>query len=147
MQPGAALVRIFAMLALAIVMAAAVSLERPGFAAERSADSRRQIVLQWRIDGTTDISEHEVWALEDRLEADAAGLYEVDSHDLGSGVANIFLYATDAEAAIVKVIAIYRSGQLRPDMRIGVQQYNEAAKSWEYLPVFPRGLHRFELIY
>ena len=146
-QPEEAMRRVLDIVGLLIATAVLGLSPLRGLAAEAPADSRTQIVVQWPIDTTTDISQHELWALEDRLESEAEGLYEVDSHDLGSGTANIFLYASELEPAVLKVIAIYRSGRLRPGMRIGVQHYDDTAKGWEYLPVFPRGLHRFELIY
>jgi hypothetical protein len=135
-------------LAIAIAIVSGVLLPQRGGAAETPAtDQRTQIVVQWPIDATTDISLHEVWALEDRLEAESEGLYDVDGDDFGTGAANVFLYADDPEAAVRKVVSIYQMGQLRPGMRIGVREYREDTKRWDYRPVFPRGLHRFDLIY
>ena len=109
---------------------------------------RTQIVLQWLIEDANDISLDQVWTIEDTLEAESEGLFDVDGHDLGSGTANVFLYARDAEAAVGKVLRLYFAGRLRPGMRVGVAEYKDASrKDWDYRPVFPRGLHRFELIY
>jgi hypothetical protein len=107
-----------------------------------------QIVLQWLTDEQNDISLDQVWAIEDTPEAEAEGLFDVDGHDLGSGTANVFLYARDPQAAVGKVMRLYFARRLRPGMRVGVAEYKDASrKDWDYRPVFPRGLHRFDLIY
>lgn len=142
--------RAIAVLGLAIaiaVLSGALPLQRGDAAETPTTDKRTQIVVQWLIDATTDISLHEVWSLEDRLEAESDGLYDVDGHDFGAGTANVFLYADDPEAAVGKVIRIYQAGNLRPGMRIGIQEYRDATRNWDYRPVFPLGLHRFDLIY
>jgi hypothetical protein len=138
--------RSVAVLGMAMALAT-LPFQRAHGAETQAADKRTQIVLQWVIDAATDISQHEVWSLEDRLEAESEGLYDVDSHDFGTGIVNVFLYAGNPDAAIGKVIRIYLAGQLRPGMRIGVQDYDQATRRWEYRPVYPRGLHRFDLVY
>jgi hypothetical protein len=127
-------------LAIAAISAILLQIAMPVLAGAGEGP-QTQIVLQWLTDESKDISLDQVWAIEDTLEAESEGLFEVDGHDLGSGTANVFLYARDADAVVGKVLRLYLAGRLRPGMRVGVRQNDS------YLPVYPRGLHRFDLIY
>ena len=132
----------------AVALAILFQIAAPAMRAVAGETPQTQIVLQWLTDEQNDISLDQIWAIEDTLKAEAAGLFDVDGHDTGSGTANIFLYAQDPQAAVGKVIRLYFAGRLRPGMRVGVAEYKDAArKDWDYRPVFPRGLHRFDLIY
>jgi hypothetical protein len=111
-------------------------------------EPRTQIVVQWMIDATGDISLGQVWTLEDTLEAESDGRFEVDGHDFGSGTANVFLFSTDPDRAVERIVQIFQSGLLRPGMRIGVAQYtNPERTDWTYRPTYPPGLDRFDITY
>jgi hypothetical protein len=84
--------------------------------------------------------------LESRLERNAGGDYLVDGHDFGSGTANVFLYASDPDGAVRRVIELHDQGRLRSGMRIGVaENYNADRTDWTYRPAFPPGLETFNL--
>jgi hypothetical protein len=132
----------------AVALAILFQITAPAMRAAAGETPQTQIVLQWITDEQNDISLDQVWAIEDTLEGEAEGLFDVDGHDVGSGTTNVFLYARDPQAAVGKVIRLYFAGRLRPGMRVGVAEYKDVSrKDWDYRPVFPRGLHRFDLIY
>lgn len=138
----------YAFAVAAVASAILFQLAAPSMNVIAGEAAQTQIVLQWLTDEQNDISLDQVWAIEDTLEAESDGLFDVDGHDVGSGTVNVFLYARDPEATVGKVRRLYFAGRLRPGMRIGVAEYKDAArKDWDYRPVFPRGLHRFDLIY
>jgi hypothetical protein len=87
-------------------------------------DPRRatQIIVQWP---DADVGLWRLWMLERRLEQNAGGDYRVDGHDIGAGTANIFLYASDPDSAVQRVIELHDQGRLQSGMRIGVaENYN-----------------------
>jgi hypothetical protein len=103
-----------------------------------------QIVLQWP---QAEVGLWRLWWLEHRLERGAGGEYRVDGHDIGSGTSNIFLYASDPDRAVRRIIDLYDPGRLRQGMRIGVaENYNANRTNWTYRPAFPPGLESFDLM-
>lgn len=60
-----------------------------------------QIVLQW---DEARFSVAEIHQVEDELERGAAGLFEVDGHDIGSGTANIFIYSRTPDNAVERLL-------------------------------------------
>lgn len=90
----------------------------------------------------------DIWWLESRLESQSRGLYIVDGHDIGSGTFNVFLFATDPEPAIRRVIELFEENLLRPNMRVGVaDNYSADRRNWEYRLAFPPGGGDFKLMY
>ena len=114
---------------------------------------RTQIVVQWLIDkhrsaATAELDLQDIWSAEDTLDAESAGLFEVDGHDSGAGTANVFLFAAEPEAAVARIVGIFEKGQLRAGMRIGVAQYtNPERTDWVYRPAYPPGLEQFRIAY
>jgi hypothetical protein len=103
---------------------------------EVEEEARTQIVLQWLADlAVGGLGLGDIAAMEDMLEAESEGLFEVDGHDLGSGTINIFLFAADAGAATARLIALAVAGRLQPGVRIGVQGLEA---------VYPPGVDRLE---
>ena len=106
---------------------------------------RTQIVVQWLVaTPRTELDLQDVWSAEDTLDGQSAGLFEVDGHDFGPGTANVFLYSSDPEAAVTRIVQIFDHGLLRAGMRIGVAQYTNAAMT--YRPAYPPDLKNFEVI-
>lgn len=122
-----------------------------------AVDNRTQVILQWdsvvlgakeienvpfdiRIEqGSPDPGVNEIGAIARVLEDEAAGKYEVDGHDVGSGTVNFFLLTENAEVAIERVIVLYGAGLLRQGMRVGVPD------AGFYRPIFPIDLKQFSL--
>src|SRR6185503_386237 len=73
-------------------------------------EPKTQIVVQWMIDATGDISLEQVWMLEDTLEEGSDGHFEVDGHDYGSGTANVFLFSSDPDGAVARIVQLFQSG-------------------------------------
>ena len=113
---------------------------------------RTQIVLQWLFDpqrstAMADLDMADIWNAEDILDREGSDLFEVDGHDIGKRAANVFLFAADPDAAVIRILAIFRHGLLRGGMRIGVaQDTNPAGIGKSYRAVFPPGLETFEIV-
>ena len=117
---------------------------------ELAPGPRTQIVLQWLIDSgeAQAMGLDEVFRIGDTLTAAGPGVFEVDGNDYGSGTANIFLFATEPDKAVKRVIELYDAGKLHRGMRIGVAKYtNPERTEWVYTPVYPAGLASFEITY
>lgn len=103
-----------------------------------------QIVVQWPENGTGLWGLWKIQIREEILRAHTNGLYMVDGHDLGSGTANVFLYAIEPGRAVNKVVELKNQGWLQSDMRIGVaENYNADRTEWKLRPVYPPGLENF----
>jgi hypothetical protein len=127
------------------VMVLAVRFLRGNPSSPRTAmmDHRRstQIVVEWP---SADVGLLRLWMLENRLERHAGDAYRVDGHDIGSGTANVFLYAGDPDSAVRRVIALHDQRRLKSGMRIGVAENDNADRTdWTYRPFSPPGLAAF----
>jgi len=113
--------------------------------APSSAVERTQIIVQWRMEDITWWLD--IWWLENRIEDQSRGLYVVDGNDFGSETFNVFLYATEPNAAIHRVIELFEAGRLRPNMRIGVAyNYSQDRSNWEYQTAYPPNGGPFKLM-
>ncbi len=120
-------------------------------------DLETQIVVQWlnttpapsgsaALETLAQLTED--FSVEQVLEENSDGLYWVDGNDFGGGTYNVFLYSSDPDAAVRKVIELFEMGQLRPGMRIGVAEYlDEERTNWKFRPAFPEGLETFDIMY
>lgn len=94
-----------------------------------------------------DLDMTDIWNAEDILDREGADLFEVDGHDIGKSAANVFLFAADPDAALTRILAIFRHGLLREGMRIGVAKDSDTARMGKsYRAVFPPGLETFEIV-
>ena len=94
-----------------------------------------------------DLDMTDIWNAEDILDREGADLFEVDGHDIGKSEANVFLYAADPDAAVTRILAIFRHGLLREGMRIGVSKDTDPARAGKsYRAVYPPGLNTFEIV-
>ena len=121
-------------------------------ASSPATTERTQIVVQWLLDprrpaAAADLDLQDVWSAEDTLDREAAGLFDVEGHDITVGSANVFLSAADPEATVARIVEIFGRGLLRDGMRIGVAQSKPAAKNARaYRAAYPPGLETFEII-
>jgi hypothetical protein len=106
-----------------------------------------QVVIQWLDDSPPEVGS-KAEPLLDLLYERSDNLYVVDSFDLGSGTMNVFLYSSNPDAAVRRVIELFQEGVLPEGMRIGVanSQGGDPAQR-TYRPVYPDGLQNFQLIY
>ncbi len=133
--------RILALISIAI--AAALVLTVLG---DKSVAEEVQVVVQW---DDTVFSLSELHDIEDALDSSADGLYFVDGHDVGSGMANIFLIVEESgtKAAIERVIQVLRQRQWLEGARIAIAtDYSPDRLDWRYRPVHPPGLKEFRLM-
>jgi hypothetical protein len=105
-----------------------------------------QVVLQW-LDNGPMTSSTRVEPMLDLLNGLSDNLYIVDSFDLGGGTTNVFLYATDPDAAARRVIQLFDEGLLPQGMRIGIANSNGDQSTRTYRPFYPADLKEFQLIY
>jgi hypothetical protein len=121
-------------------------------APELKEDHREQIVVQWPQDaelraapafaGYGDEGMDTLLLIEALLAANSNGLYAVDGHDVGSGTCNFFVVAENRDAAVERLIALARTGELPKGVRIGVHDAGETSLR----AVFPKGLGHFSLM-
>jgi len=115
-----------------------------------------QIVVQWDVSDLERVSPEKnalsalsvVHALEDYLEGQADGLFDVDGHDFGDGTANLFLFADDelVAGAIARLILLAESGEVPANARIAYAIYADEERSdWAYRPIYPAGARGFEI--
>ena len=113
---------------------------------------RTQIVLQWIFDprrsaSVAELDMQDIWIVEDILDREGSDLFEVDGHDIGKSAANVFLFAADPDAAVMRILAIFRHGLLREGMRIGVAMDTDPSRTKKtYRAVFPPGIEKFEIV-
>ena len=135
---------IFAVVAIAAPLVASRLVREPPQPEEPPGT---QVVLQW-LDDSPPEAGAKAEPLLDLLYMRSDDLYAVDSYDLGSGTMNVFLYASDPDKAVRRVIELFDEGALPKGMRIGVansQGGNQILRT--YRPVYPEGLRTFQLIY
>ena len=113
---------------------------------------RTQIVLQWIFDpqrsaSVAELDMQDIWNAEDILDREGSNLLEVDGHDIGESAANVFLFAADPDAAVTRILAIFRHGLLREGMRIGVALDTDPSRTKKtYRAVFPLGVENFQIV-
>jgi hypothetical protein len=99
-----------------------------------------QLVIQFPLRNTSPSAAEldALVSLEDKLEHDANGAYEVDGHDAGAGEMNIFIITADAVATFNQI-----EGKLPADLswRAGFRDLD----SDDYTPLAPVGLAAFEV--
>lgn len=113
-------------------------------------DGSTQIVVQVRYEGDAVPAMILVIATwEDAIEQACGDLCLVDGHDLGSGTANVFLYAPDEDVdrAVARVADLVHAGRLPKEVRIGVAEYLDPERTeWKFRPAFPPGLGFFDIV-
>jgi hypothetical protein len=107
-----------------------------------------QVVVQWPLGAKNGLGE--LFALNRCLHAErvverASGdIYFEDGNDVGGGLCNVYLYTSDIDATVGRVIALENSGKIPVGVQIGVAIYKDRAlKDWTYKPAYPRGLKSF----
>jgi len=106
-----------------------------------------QVVAQWRLksDGGWFWSIREfVW--ENRIDSACGALCNFDGNEIGQGKVNLFLYTEDVPGTVKMLVNLESAGKLPAGMQVGVARYKDKArKDWDYISVYPKGSHHFDL--
>ena len=104
-----------------------------------------QIVAQWLRPGTaTPLDVQKYFAAELLIDRECRATCSVDGNDIGGSAFNVFLYATDVDAAVALLVRLKEARRIPEGMRVGVAEYtNPGRTDWTYRPVYPAGLTSF----
>jgi hypothetical protein len=146
-------VRIAAALVLAVGPAfSACSPTASQLRGEKPGDT--QVVVQWPLGVTARVKKGvgELFALnryfqsERAVEKASGGLYFEDGNDVGGGLFNVYLYTSDVEGTVGRVVALENAGRIPAGVQIGVAVYKDGSRNnWSYRPAYPDGLKSFSV--
>jgi hypothetical protein len=95
------------------------------------------LVLQFPVASTDDYDA--VVELEERLMDELRDSADVDGHDVGGGVMNVFVFTDDPSGTLDRALRVLGASPLAGSLRAGSRREDEDT----YTPLWPEGLDRF----
>jgi len=113
-----------------------------------------QVVVQWSLGSALGarggfsefLALNKCFHAESIVEKASAGFYFEDGNDIGGGLCNVYLFTSDVDETVRRLVTLEHAGKIPKGVQIGVAVYKDAARTdWTYRAVYPRELKSFSI--